>query len=918
MTTATLQRVLAAPRVRRKQHASTSARPLIATLLVLSILTVCSSVFSSSSVARLLGAESPSSRDSGIHIRVAGDGALLSARAMAASQPDCREVHHAANKCDFVLAYCLDDEAGLLPYLTFYYCTLGGSAAQPVAFVLMACWLGLLFTTIGIAASDFFSVNLSTIASILGLSESLAGVTFLAFGNGSPDVFSTFAAMGSNSGSMAIGELIGAAGFITAVVAGSMALVREFRVSRKTFVRDVCFFITAVAFSMAFLSDGHLHLWECCVMIGFYVFYVFTVVGWHWVSRRRRYRRAREAASRSHVYGAEPTEMLEPYRDEEGEDEEEDTQVGVGSHGRSGSGTAAPDISLLEIQAAPGIEIEDDDEEDEDTRRHIQAEMTNSMRVLRPRGRRSTTTITPIRPSLVGALEFRSVLASLQKGSHVKLNQIHSRSHSENNFDGLDSLVEPGAGGSGPSAVPRDRALSSGEAQLGLQSMQNGSGDSVPRSSTDDATDDFLRPARSNTSPAGVEGGRGAVMPSLGPSIRTGQTQGATTMLHDRSLKPGNRPSPNLLQVQIPSPHGSGRSSPSLSPFPGFSESPLPMSPDLGPQQHLVHRGSIDLRRARFSDLARHDDEPKPRPLKWWPYQLLPDPHLVASTIFPGLYDWDKKNWLDKVVGVISLPSVFLLMVTLPVVDVEKKDDDESDDGIVDRPQEGRIGHMEHAVAHETHGSIQREQTETEWQRYRRSTRSRSRESFPLLLEEPEGSATVHPSPNLSIPANDQVGGKPVTSVVSSDETTDGATDDTQDWNRWLVFIQIFLGPQFAAFIVWANLREDLAEPRKTLLRFVLWALLASLVALALLLLTTVPDKRPKHHYLLCFLGFVISVAWISTVAGEVVGVLKAFGVILNISEAILGLTVFAVGNSLGDLVADVTVARLGYSNMAL
>ena len=37
--------------------------------------------------------------------------------------------------------------------------------------------------------------------------------TFLAFGNGSPDVFSTFAAMGSNSGSMAVGELIGAAGF---------------------------------------------------------------------------------------------------------------------------------------------------------------------------------------------------------------------------------------------------------------------------------------------------------------------------------------------------------------------------------------------------------------------------------------------------------------------------------------------------------------------------------------------------------------------------------------------------------------------------------------------------------------------------------------------------------------------------------
>ena len=71
------------------------------------------------------------------------------------------------------------------------------------------------------------------------MSESLTGVTFLAFGNGSPDVFSTFAAMGSNSGSLAVGELIGAACFITAVVAGSMALARPFKVARRSFVRDV-------------------------------------------------------------------------------------------------------------------------------------------------------------------------------------------------------------------------------------------------------------------------------------------------------------------------------------------------------------------------------------------------------------------------------------------------------------------------------------------------------------------------------------------------------------------------------------------------------------------------------------------------------------------------------------------------------
>lgn len=75
--------------------------------------------------------------------------------------------------------------------------------------------LSFLFSFIGIVASDFFCPNLATISNYLGLSETTAGVTFLAFGNGSPDVFSTFSAMNQGTFSLAIGELIGAATFST-------------------------------------------------------------------------------------------------------------------------------------------------------------------------------------------------------------------------------------------------------------------------------------------------------------------------------------------------------------------------------------------------------------------------------------------------------------------------------------------------------------------------------------------------------------------------------------------------------------------------------------------------------------------------------------------------------------------------------
>ncbi|KMU91422.1 sodium/calcium exchanger protein [Coccidioides immitis H538.4] len=98
-------------------------------------------------------------------------------------------------------------------------------------------------------------------------------------------------------------------------------------------------------------------------------------------------------------------------------------------------------------------------------------------------------------------------------------------------------------------------------------------------------------------------------------------------------------------------------------------------------------------------------------------------------------------------------------------------------------------------------------------------------------------------------------------------------------------------------------------------------SLLVSALLLTFLIFTTTPTTKQlptRARPFVAFLGFLVSIAWISTLATEVVNVLKSIGVILSISDSLLGLTVFAVGNSLGDLVADVTVARLGYPVMAL
>lgn len=159
------------------------------------------------------------------------------------------------------------------------------------------------------------------------MDENVAGVTFLAFGNGSPDVFSTFSAMRSNTGSLAVGELFGAASFIVSCVVGSMCIIRPFKVEKFPFLRDVGFFFVAVSLVIAVLWDGRLLLWEALLLVGLYFTYVCVVVVGSWWEKRQEARRTHEALIRNE-YSTEGVPEIayldeEPYRDEPDEVEGE-------------------------------------------------------------------------------------------------------------------------------------------------------------------------------------------------------------------------------------------------------------------------------------------------------------------------------------------------------------------------------------------------------------------------------------------------------------------------------------------------------------------------------------------------------------------------------------------------------------------
>ncbi|KAL3477850.1 Sodium/calcium exchanger protein-domain-containing protein [Aspergillus californicus] len=825
--------------------------------------------------------------------------------------PECRLVRNANDKCSFVRANCFDEEDGLFSYIELYYCTLAD--AKPLAFMIIVLWLSLLFSTIGIAASDFLCIDLSTLASFLGLSESLTGVTFLAFGNGSPDVFSTFAAMRSNSGSLAIGELIGAAGFITSVVAGSMALVRPFKVARRSFVRDVGYFIIAISFSMILVADGHLHIWESAAMVALYCFYVALVVTWHWYIVRRRRVQERNMAARSHFHIPDNQELdIEVL---------EDDDPGVASESTSLiRGATAEDFNDLESAELP---VWKDAEEDDETRNRHLAEIRDNMRVYRPSARRRNT-MNPIRPSLVGALEFQSVLSSLQRSrSHHRNHSINLErysdipenaeehrlqpdnisiaSHPQNSRPRENDFLSPDYGTSRTRAVSAndavglklDTSLFPGDTAtqplltVSQPSIDEGSATSShtfePQYGTDMTTSP-LSSAYSSRSPS--------------PSTRPGSSLQNSTLLappdvfhapnyseaasHSRSsheLSPrGTKYSAGPPDINFSSP---------VSPFPPLQDtprSPSPRPPSIRLPAPFSPTGSL-----HFIESAMDRGSRRVTPISWWPQSSLLQ--SAISILFPTLDGWKAKTFWERLLGIVAAPSVFLLTITLPVIDPALLEPASDSVPVIVTSADGSTSATPIARLPEDSPLLQAHNAESSTAGTAASHGNKSRGRQRYDSELPAVEPIESPAP-------------------------------IREWCLWLLYVQLFTGPQFVALVAWSAIDDDLAV--RNFLFLSLCALLFSLTCLGTLLISfrriRGPLRQPPSSWrpILAFLGFIVAIFWIATIATEVVNLLKTLGVILNISDSLLGLTVFAVGNSLGDLVANITVARLGYPVMAL
>ncbi|KAF5342460.1 hypothetical protein D9611_001886 [Ephemerocybe angulata] len=659
--------------------------------------------------------------------------------ALAGLDDQCRPLTTApAEQCEHVQEFCTKSNTVLgITYLEGYYCT--QPSVRPVVFAGLLVWLLFLFSTLGISASDFFTPNLASIAKLLGLDENVAGVTFLAFGNGSPDLFSTFSAMRAGSGGLAIGELVGAASFIVSCVVGSMCIIKPFHVHPRPFLRDVGFFTIAVALMLVILWDGTIQPWEAGLLIVLYVVYVVVVVAGSWWERRREHKRSVEALVRNEYQDEEL--FFETYTDHPSN--RDSLTVGPPTPSARGRAISAP--------ARPRIDIDF-------SRSRIH----------------HTRSPTPVSAhaqlpsfSLIGALEFRDVVASLQ------------REATTSSLNMFESPVTPYAGGhyhTHAHSIRRQRRVS-GASSLGTATLAGDPLDDLSGNST-----------RAPPSPASTFGA------STDADARRRQGLRPLDSSDYFSQQPMHASMPSILRT--------------------------PASPTVSEHGEILYTPSRTQRFFRYVGQVLH-------------------------TLFPTLHRLKDQSILGTIACVFAAPPVALLTLTLPVV----------------------VTHHE-GEGHSPVDSVPKK-------------RSPSRATDEPLIEfEEEGVERV---------------------LVAEDEVEDEMHYQML-YNKWLMAAQCVFGPLFCVFVLFSG-------QGKLQLWLLLGALLGGLTIGAIVIIVGGNGNNSSSKMVRCSMGFFVSMVWIMAIADEVVNVLQAFGTIFGLSDAIIGLTIFAMGNSLADLVANMSVA---------
>lgn len=167
-------------------------------------------------------------------------------------------------------------------FFSIRYCTLPQSTIGTVLFYgLMLLLLVMAFFLLGQIASSYLTPVLTKISLALNLSETLSGVTLLAFANGAPDIIASYSAAGAEGGIyITIGNLFGACLFCSTLVLGRCISVSPgpVKMEKYQWLRDLVFYVLAALLLLCYGIMEKINRWMVGVFFVIYFIYIAIVL----------------------------------------------------------------------------------------------------------------------------------------------------------------------------------------------------------------------------------------------------------------------------------------------------------------------------------------------------------------------------------------------------------------------------------------------------------------------------------------------------------------------------------------------------------------------------------------------------------------------------------------------------------------
>lgn len=175
------------------------------------------------------------------------------------------------NICDFVKTNC---EYSYFNFYSMHFCYMDQNLWMTIPIFIMIG--SLCFYILSDTSNRYLSNALTLLSDKLKFSQNLAGLTFVAFGNGAPDVISSIVASKDDSEGIdfTIGALMGASVFVTSFVFSTVVVyAKSITVEKNLFIRDILMYLFTIAILCVFSFNKKISLWESILFLSFYIIY---------------------------------------------------------------------------------------------------------------------------------------------------------------------------------------------------------------------------------------------------------------------------------------------------------------------------------------------------------------------------------------------------------------------------------------------------------------------------------------------------------------------------------------------------------------------------------------------------------------------------------------------------------------------